>query len=107
MGKYHVHRSDANAETVYAWLALHGASVARSGRPTDAIVGYAGLSVVVVVKTAKGALRPSQVKFLKEWRGAKAVVRCTADANMLLSVMAAWAAYIPPPVLEALDELGR
>ena len=95
MGKYHVHRSDTNATEILDWLEAHMASVSRSGRPTDAIVGYRGLSALVEIKTPKGKLRPSQKEFLMTWRGAVAVLRTTQDAEELLVWMEACARYIP------------
>jgi len=99
MGKYHVHRNDENAEAIIGWLERHGASVARSGRPTDVIVGYRSLSALAEIKTLKGALRPSQKAFLGSWKGAAAVLRTTMDAKELLTWMEACASHVPISLL--------
>lgn len=95
MGRYHTHRSDANADVLIDWLEQHGASVARSGRPTDVIVGYRGLTVLVEIKTRLGRLRASQRAFLLTWRGAVAVIRTTEEATELLVWMRDCAEWIP------------
>lgn len=100
MGRYQTHRSDTNAETIIGWFERHGASVARSGRPTDVIVGFRGLTVLVEIKTRLGRLRPSQKTFLLTWRGAVAVIRTTAEAADLLEWMQACADWIPEATMQ-------
>lgn len=55
---------------------LHGIGF---GTP-DLLIGCAGRSELVEVKTDVGQLKKSQVRFAKEWRGSKVVVvRTQAD----------------------------
>ncbi len=89
MAKYAYHRSDANAEGLYAFLEAHGVSVARTGTPTDAIAGYWGHSALVEVKTLKGKLRTSQRAFLAGFRGMWAILRTEDDCTELLKHMRA------------------
>ena len=85
MGKYAVHRVDANAEAIFSALQKAGASIYRGG-PLDALVGWKGENILVEVKTAKGKLRASQKAFLARWRGTAFVVRTVKEALKLLGV---------------------
>lgn len=49
---------------------LHGVGF---GCP-DVLVGTSGINDLVEIKTANGHLEEKQVKFIKEWRGARVVV---------------------------------
>lgn len=83
MGKYAVHRVDANAEEIFRALEKAGASVYRGG-PLDAIVGYHGDNLLIEVKTAKGKLRASQKNFLDGWDGNAFVIRTVKEGLDLL-----------------------
>ena len=80
MGRYQVHRSDANAAAIRAGLEAHGADVEPIGRPLDWLVGFRGRTFVLECKTARGQIRPSQENFLLRWRGHAAVVRTLEEA---------------------------
>lgn len=85
MGKYVVHRVDANAEAIFRALEKAGASVYRGG-PLDALVGHRGDNLLIEVKTARGKLRASQKAFLARWRGTVFVVRTVEEGLKLLGV---------------------
>lgn len=77
-------RADKNHSEVRGWyeelfcsvVDLHGVG----GGCPDLLVGFAGRSELVEVKTEHGQLEPSQVTFGKTWRGSKiTVVRTHAD----------------------------
>lgn len=84
MGKYQVHRSDANAAAIMATWRGAGATVAVIGRPLDCLVGWRGVNYLVEIKTPRGALRASQRAFLETWRGQAAVVRSVGEALRFL-----------------------
>ena len=79
MGKYIVHRLDANALEIKHALERIGATVdARC--PADWLVGYQGLNFILEVKTQAGKQRPTQERFEKGWKGQYAVVRTVEEA---------------------------
>lgn len=80
MGRYQVHRSDANADEIIDALRAVGASVEPLGRPVDVAVGFRGVTYLLEIKTRRGAVRPSQRDFLERWRGHAAVVRSADEA---------------------------
>ena len=80
MGKYHVHRNDANTDAIVEALEAVGATVTRLGNPLDLLVGRRGTNYLLEVKTASGKLRASQKRFLSLWRGQAAVVRSADEA---------------------------
>ncbi len=80
MGRYQVHRSDANAKTIREGLEARGVSVEPIGRPLDFLCGVKGQTYLLEIKTAKGKLEPSQEDFLMRWRGQAAVVRTLEEA---------------------------
>ena len=79
MARYSYHRLDANHDDVREALEARGATVESIG-PLDLIVGHAGRTYLIEVKTAKGKLRPKQEKFLARWKGHAAVVRTPDEA---------------------------
>ena len=85
MGKYVVHRVDANAEAIYRAMEQAGASVYR-GAPLDAIIGFRGDTFLIEVKTAKGRLRASQKAFLAAWRGHAFVIRSVEEGLKVLGL---------------------
>lgn len=87
MGKYAVHRVDANAGTLYEFLEAYGATVKRIGTPLDALCCYHGVTALIEVKTANGKLRPGQEKFLREWPGVARILRTEQDCLNLLSAL--------------------
>ncbi len=64
-----------------------GASMWPMGRPVDFLCGYRGIGAAVEIKTGKGKLRPSQVKFFAEYRGLARVIRTVDDGINLLNYM--------------------
>lgn len=80
MAKWAIHRIDANSGIVVDALIAAGATVEPLGRPVDLLVGVDGVAGVVEVKTEKGKLRDSQVKFFARFTGAKAVIRTPEEA---------------------------
>lgn len=85
-------RADGNHSEVRGWyeelycsvVDLHGVGF---GCP-DLLIGLAGRSELVEIKTDSGQLEASQVRFQRDWRGSKvAVVRTQADvANHVQNV---------------------
>lgn len=71
-------RADSNQSEIKGWyeelfcsvLDLHSIGF---GCP-DLLVGLAGVTELVEVKTEEGQLRPSQLRFQHDWRGKKVVV---------------------------------
>ncbi len=80
MGRYPIHQTDANADVLIKAMHDAGASVERLGRPVDVLVSIAGVCGVAELKTSKGKLRPSQVKFFARFQGPSAVVRTAQEA---------------------------
>lgn len=69
-------RVDSNQAEIVAALREAGASVWIIGLPVDLLVGYAGRSMLVEVKTLTGKLNPKpsrhtqlQKDFMLSWRG--------------------------------------
>ena len=89
MARWETHRTDANAEAIYAAARKLGFSVEKINRPVDALFGIYGQSVAVEVKTATGALRRSQVKFFKTFKGLAVSIRTTGDVIALYREMRA------------------
>lgn len=81
MARWSTHRSDANAEDLYAAARKLGMSIEVIQRPVDAIGGAYGFTVAIEVKTKKGALEPDQVRFFDEFRGAKVIWRTLEDVQ--------------------------
>lgn len=66
---------------IVAALRAAGCSVEVIGKPVDLLVGRAGVSYVLEVKSGPGKrndLTPDQVIFFRDWRGHAAVV-CSVD----------------------------
>jgi hypothetical protein len=80
MGKYHVHRNDANTGEIVDALEAVGVTVVRLGNPLDLLCGFKGVNYLLEVKTETGKLRASQKAFFGYWRGQALVVRSVADA---------------------------
>ena len=77
-------RPDANHSEVRGWYEELYCSVVDlhsvGGGCPDLLIGLAGRSELVEVKTEHGHLEPSQVTFCRDWRGSKVVVvRTHAD----------------------------
>jgi hypothetical protein len=85
MAKYAYHRLDANAKEIIAALEAGGCSVESIGKPVDIAVGIGGKSFLFEIKTAKGKLRESQVKFLDRWRGHVGILRSLDDVQLFLA----------------------
>ena len=99
VGKYHVHRTDANAEELYDAARGLGMSVVKLGRPVDAALGAHGVTVLAEVKTKAGKLRPDQSDFLRDFQGWATVLRSVEDVIALHREMVAVAdavADVPP-----------
>lgn len=76
--------ADANHSEVIGWYEELYCSVVDlhkcGGGVPDLLVGCAGRSELVEVKTEEGQLRPNQITFNRDWRGNKVVVvRTRAD----------------------------
>jgi len=77
-------RPDANHADVQGWYEELFCSVVDLhevgfGCP-DFLIGCAGRSELVEVKTEHGSLEPSQIRFQRDWRGSKVqVVRTQGD----------------------------
>lgn len=74
-------RRDANESEIIDALTQAGCDVVGVERqPFDIVVGRAGRTYLLEVKTAKGKLKVSQIKFRETWRGHYAIVRTVDDA---------------------------
>lgn len=80
MAKYSYHQVDGNASALIDAMKAMGASVERIGRPCDVLVSVAGVCGAAELKTPKGKLRESQVKFFARFQGPRAVLRTEAEA---------------------------
>lgn len=93
----HAARVDANQAEIVAALRAAGASVWIIGLPVDLLVGYAGETLPVEVKTLTGKKKPKaakhtklQLDFMETWRGGPVhTVTSTESALSILSSMAA------------------
>ena len=97
MSRYSV---DANHAEVKRAFELMGASVADhakvGGGEPDLLVGAYGVDQQVEVKTAAGSLEPSQVEFIRDWRGRPVrVVRTLDDVCAVMRELAAAARRRP------------
>jgi len=78
----HKNRRDANEADLVAELRAHGFSVYMMDQPLDLLVGYAGRTYLVEIKTEKGKLTDPQLEFLAHWRGDATVLRTSADVQL-------------------------
>lgn len=77
-------RTDANHPEVRGWYEeLYCSFVdthSLGGGFGDAVIGCAGITSIIEIKTEHGQLEPAQVTFHRDWRGSKVViVRTQAD----------------------------
>jgi hypothetical protein len=85
MGRYQVHRSDANAPLIIDAMRKVGACVEPLGRPVDVLVTVADQVAIAEIKTARGKTRSAaQEAFLKRWRGPCPVLRTPEDGIALV-----------------------
>lgn len=81
MGRYQVHRSDANAEDILGKLEQAGVLVYRAGRPVDALCLFRGHWTLLEIKTVKGKTRSkAQAAFLRKFGSHVRVARTFEDA---------------------------
>jgi hypothetical protein len=74
-------RRDANEGEIVTALQCVGCDIDYAERkPYDLVVGRAGQTYLLEVKTRKGRLRQSQIDFERDWRGHYAVVRTVEQA---------------------------
>jgi hypothetical protein len=84
--KYAIHRVDGNAAELYAYAEQKGFSVARIGRPVDAIFGKYGFTVACEIKRPKAPRRANEAKqraFMESFKGARVILRDTNDIDEL------------------------
>lgn len=62
-------RVDANQAAIVSALRGAGCSVWVIGLPVDLLIGKAGKTVLVEIKTAKGRYTPLQQEFMATWQG--------------------------------------
>lgn len=79
-GRYK-NKRDLSEPEVIAALVEAGCSVTPLDTPCDLVVGFAGRSHLVEVKTGKAKLTPTQAEWLAEWRGDYTVLRSQAEAE--------------------------
>jgi hypothetical protein len=79
MGKYTVHRLDANALEIRYALERVGATV-DPRCPGDWLVGFRGANYLLEVKTRAGQQNASQQAFQARWKGHYALVRTVDEA---------------------------
>ena len=77
-------KADANQKEIMKALeqvgcTIEDASSMGKGFP-DLIVGRAGVTYLLEVKSEKGKLNPTQTEWHDEWRGQKAIVRSPIEA---------------------------
>lgn len=79
-------RRDANEPGIVAALRAVGATVEQLSLADgpDLLVGFAGENFLLEVKTAKGKLKPGQVKWQEQWHGASYVARSPLEALSIL-----------------------
>lgn len=85
MAKYAYHRIDTNAKAIIQALQAGGCTVENLGRPVDIAVGWNGNTYLFEIKTAKGKLRESQIKFVNRWTGHVGVLRSIEDVQWFLA----------------------
>ena len=78
-------RPDANHAAIVRQFEVLFCSVldlhSNGGGCPDLLIGCAGVSALVEIKTEDGALRPNQVTFHRNWRGGKVrIVRSPEEA---------------------------
>lgn len=82
-------RKDANHNMIVGAFESMGASVWDIGWPVDLLVGYAGKTCAVEIKTdGKKKLTKDQETFFAEFKGMKARVETLEDCRLLLGRMA-------------------
>ena len=86
MARYAYHQIDRNAAEIVAALKAGGCTVESIGKPVDIAVGLSGRTYLFEIKTAKGKLRETQVKFLDRWRGHVGILRSVEDVQLFLEV---------------------
>ena len=74
-------RRDASEAAIFDMLRAYGLDVEPTDKPLDAIVGYAGKTYCVEVKTGKAKLTAFQEAFFARWRGHAIVLRNVEDAE--------------------------
>ena len=70
-------KADTNHAQVRTWYEQLFCSFADTHKVPlfgDAVVGCAGVNDIIEIKAEDGKLRPSQVTFARDWRGAKPVL---------------------------------
>ena len=83
----HKNRRDANEADLIAELRAHGFSVYMMDQPLDLLVGYAGRTYLVEIKTPEGKLTEAQREFLDGWRGDATVLRTSDDVAIFARVV--------------------
>lgn len=73
-------RIDSNQAEIVAALKRAGCTVEFIGQPLDLLVGRAGVTYLLELKTEDGDVKPGQRDFLKAWNGHAAVVRSFEEA---------------------------
>ena len=86
MLKRYGNQRDANEPEIIEALEQIGCSVMRLDIPCDLLVGIAGRTYLLEVKSATGTLTPDQEKFTDLWRGQFSVVRSVEDALIAVGV---------------------
>ena len=86
MPKFSYHRLDANHAEIRRELERAGAVVVPDG-PVDLLVGFRGRNYLLEIKTEKGKLRESQVRFVRRWTGQVDVVRSAEEALKAIGAM--------------------
>lgn len=51
----------------------------------DLVVGLVGVNLLVEIKSTKGKLTPAQIKFFREWKGQKVIIKTQAEAIQLVA----------------------
>ncbi|KKM26436.1 hypothetical protein LCGC14_1584840 [marine sediment metagenome] len=75
-------RRDKNEAEIIEALRRHGYSVDQvdsDGTP-DLLVGFAGINLLMEVKSKSGKLTKPQVKWHEHWGGQKAIIRSVDEA---------------------------
>lgn len=84
----HAARSDANQTQIVDAFRSAGASVYVIKLPVDIIVGYAGKTALVEIKTSAGKYTELQRNFMAGWKGGTvATIRDVGGALTLLGAM--------------------
>ena len=92
MGKYPIHRVDANTGQLLHAFARHGCQSRAIHQPLDFLIAipttrHGWVNAIVEFKDADTPMQQSQTEFIDFWPGLTAVVRTPDDVNALVKLV--------------------